>query len=67
MWKGTLSELELIPRGLLEPVWCKNNKCSTDKAAIIKGKRKWNAKKRFSVAFATANPPQIHSTSIFPM
>jgi len=34
---------------------------------MTKGKRKWNAKNRFSVAFDTANPPQIHSTSIFPM
>lgn len=36
-------------------------------AAIANGRRKWNAKKRFRVAFATANPPQIHSTNIFPM
>lgn len=25
-WNGTLSEFELIPSGLFDPVWCKNNK-----------------------------------------
>jgi len=35
--------------------------------ATINGKIKWNAKNRFRVALSTANPPQIHSTSIFPM
>jgi len=29
-------------------------------AAIINGKRKWNAKNRTRVALSTANPPQIH-------
>lgn len=35
--------------------------------AITKGSRKWKAKNRFRVALSTANPPQIHSTSIPPM
>lgn len=34
--------------------------------AIINGRIKWKAKKRLSVALSTANPPQIHSTIIFP-
>jgi len=33
----------------------------------INGIIKWNEKNRFSVALSTANPPQIHSTSICPM
>lgn len=36
-------------------------------AATTKGSRKWIAKNRLSVALSTANPPQIHSTSIFPI
>jgi hypothetical protein len=34
---------------------------------IANGRMKWKAKKRFSVALSTAKPPQIHSTSDFPM
>lgn len=34
---------------------------------IIKGKMKWMAKNRFSVALSTANPPHIHSTKVFPI
>lgn len=34
---------------------------------IIKGKIKWMAKNRFSVALSTANPPHIHSTKVFPI
>ena len=37
------------------------------RAAMINGSRKWNAKNRFRVALETANPPQIHSTNIFPI
>jgi hypothetical protein len=33
----------------------------------MKGRMKWKAKNRFSVALSTANPPQIHSTSILPI
>jgi len=36
-------------------------------AAITKGKIKWMAKNRFSVALSTANPPHSHSTKVFPM
>lgn len=52
----------LIPKGLLDPVWCKNNKWSIDIAAIIKGIRKCRAKNRFRVALSTAKPPHTHST-----
>jgi hypothetical protein len=36
-------------------------------AAMIKGRTKWIAKNRFSVALSTANPPHIHSTRVFPI
>jgi hypothetical protein len=36
-------------------------------AATMKGNTKWIAKKRFSVALSTANPPHIHSTRVLPM
>lgn len=39
-WKGVLSILLLSPVGLLDPVWWRNRRCITDKAAIMKGKRK---------------------------
>jgi len=39
-WKGTLSELELMPRGLFEPVWCKKRRWITVRAATTNGMRK---------------------------
>lgn len=30
----------------------------------MKGKIKWNAKNRVTVALSTENPPQIHSTRV---
>ena len=52
---------------MLEPVWWRNNKCITERAAIIKGRRKCKAKNRLRVALSTANPPHIHSTRALPM
>ena len=37
------------------------------KAAMMKGRRKWKAKKRVSVALSTEKPPQIHWTKMLPM
>ena len=34
---------------------------------MIKGRTKWMAKNRLSVALSTANPPHIHSTNILPI
>lgn len=65
-WNGILSKFELVPNGLLEPVSCKNSRWIITIAAIINGRIKWKAKNRFKVALSTANPPQIHSTSILP-
>lgn len=67
VWKGTRSLLQLIPKGLLDPVWCKNTRCKNTTAATIKGNTKWIAKNRLRVALSTANPPHIHSTNIFPI
>jgi len=61
-WNGILSIFLLIPRGLFDPVWCKNNKWIITIAEIIKGKAKWKEKKRVKVALSTANPPHNHST-----
>lgn len=33
---------------------------------MMKGIRKWKAKKRLRVALSTANPPQIHCTTMSP-
>jgi hypothetical protein len=66
-WKGILSESELIPDGLLDPVSCRNRRWTVASAAIIKGKMKWNAKNRVRVALSTEKPPQVHSTRLGPM
>ena len=41
-WNGILSKFLLIPSGLLDPVWCKNNKWIIVNIKIINGNRKWN-------------------------
>lgn len=41
--------------------------CTHTAASSTNGRIKCRAKNRFSVALSTANPPQIHSTSILPM
>lgn len=55
------------PKGLFEPVWCKNIMCRADKAAATKGIKKCKAKNRFKVALSTAKPPHIHSTKDGPI
>jgi hypothetical protein len=54
------------PKGLFDPVWWRKRRWIMDKAKIIKGRMKWNVKKRINVALSTAKPPQIHCTSVFP-
>lgn len=61
-WKGILSNLLLIPKGLFDPVSWRKIRCTKTKAAITNGSRKWRAKNRESVGFLTAKPPQSHST-----
>jgi len=65
-WNEILSVFELIPRGLFDPVWWRNNKWIIIKAATMKGKRKWMEKNRVSVALSTANPPHTHCTKKLP-
>ena len=65
-WKEILSVLELIPEGFEEPVSWRNTKWKTTKAKIMKGNKKWKEKKRVKVGLSTENPPQIHSTKVFP-
>lgn len=61
-WKGLLSKFLSNPRGLDDPVSCKNTKWTALIAAKIKGKRKCKVKKRVRVAFLTENPPQSQTT-----
>lgn len=62
-----MSESEEIPDGLLDPVSCRNNRCTITSADAMKGRIKWKAKNRVRVALSTENPPQIHSTRLVPM
>ena len=41
--------------------------CAAAAAATMIGNMKWKAKNRVRVALSTANPPQIHCTSIVPV
>jgi hypothetical protein len=66
-WNGILSESELIPDGLFDPVSCRNRRWTIASAAIIKGRIKWNAKNRVRVALSTEKLPQIHSTRSDPI
>lgn len=61
-----MSESELRPRGLFEPVSWRKRRWMRVMAAITKGNRKWKEKKRVRVALSTENPPQIHWTRVVP-
>lgn len=56
-----------IPVGLLDPVSWRKMRWTIASARIMKGRMKWKAKKRVSVALSTEKPPQIHSTRVVPM
>jgi len=62
-----LSKFLFNPRGLLLPVWCKNNKCTIETPAIKKGSIKWSEKNRIKVGLSTAKPPHIHWTRFSPI
>lgn len=62
-----MSESELRPVGLLDPVSCRKSRWTTTRATMMNGRIKWKAKKRVSVALSTENPPQIHSTRVVPI
>lgn len=61
-----MPELGGIPVGSLDPVSCRNKRCTITRAAMIKGSRKWKAKNRVRVALSTENPPQITPLGRFP-
>lgn len=65
-WNEILSASELRPVGLFEPVSWRKSTWRIKNAAIMKGRRKWNAKNRVRVALSTEKPPQIHCTKVFP-
>lgn len=62
-----MSASEFNPSGLLDPVSCRKSRWIMVKAAMMKGSRKWKAKKRVSVALSTEKPPQIHWTRTLPI
>lgn len=64
--KVILSKFLLIPKGLLDPVRWRKNKCIIVNKIIIKGKIKWIEKNRVNVALLIENPPQIQITIEFP-
>lgn len=59
--------LDGMPVGLLDPVSWRNRRWTIANARMMKGRMKWKAKKRVSVALSTEKPPQIHSTRVLPM
>lgn len=54
------------PRGLLDPVSWRKIRWISTRRMRIKGRMKWNVKNRVRVTPVTANPPQTHSTKVFP-
>ena len=56
----------LRPKGLLDPVWCKNKRWIIENAATTKGNKKWRPKNRVKVGFSTLNPPHNQITIISP-
>jgi hypothetical protein len=65
-WNGILSVFLFNPRGLFDPVWCRNNRWINTIAAITNGNKKCSAKNRVRVGLSTANPPHTHWTTSFP-
>ena len=53
--------------GLVDPEICKIIKCKNTITTIIKCKMKSNKKNGFKVELLIENPPQMHSTVIWPI
>lgn len=62
-----MSQSDGIPSGLFEPVSCRKVRWTSVSPAMTNGSKKWRAKNRVSVGLSTENPPQAHSTSVWPM
>lgn len=65
-WNGILSVFLFNPKGLFDPVWCRNSRWIITIAATINGNKKWKVKNRVRVALSTANPPHTHCTIVVP-
>lgn len=63
----SFSRLELRPRGLLEPVSWRKIIWTIANTVIIKGNKKWNAKKRLRVGLLTDKPPHSQMTKSVPI
>lgn len=66
-WNGILSQLDEMPRGLLDPDSWRKVKWTKARPAIMNGRRKWRAKNRVRVGLSTEKPPQAHSTRVCPI
>lgn len=62
-----MSQSAGIPSGLLDPVSCRKVRWTSVSPAMRNGRRKCRAKNRVRVGLSTENPPQAHSTSVWPM
>lgn len=56
-----------MPSGLLEPDSWRNVRWINTRPVITNGRRKCRAKNRVRVGLSTENPPQAHSTRVWPM
>jgi len=55
-----------IPRGLLDPLRCKYDKCTKTKPDKTKGNKKWKVKNRVRVGVSMQKPPQSQYTRLGP-
>jgi hypothetical protein len=55
------------PRGLFDPVLCRNSKWIITIAVITSGSRKCSVKNCVNVVLSTVKPPHTHCTIFFPM
>lgn len=62
-----MSQFDGSPRGLFDPVSWRKVRWIRVSPAIMKGNRKCRAKNRVNVGLSTENPPQVHSTIVWPM
>jgi len=62
-----MSNLELTPRGLVDPLLCRATKWTAVRASMRNGRVKWNEKNLVSVAPSTEYPPQIHDAMLSPI
>lgn len=62
-----MSQFDTIPRGLFDPDSWRRVRWMRVRPAIRKGRRKCRAKNRVNVGLSTENPPQAHSTRVWPM